>query len=1004
MKVDTGIFKGVSEGFELPGSVPQYSPSRYFKVDYMTLSIKPNLKDEKNNLENCQEKLDITTLTDLNQILLDIAEIKVNSVNLSGNNSNKINNKIKIDFNDGDKDNPDKLIITLSETIKKGTSLSLIINYSAGFDIDKKSLGKPRSGFHFINHDESHCSKSFQAWTQGEANESRYWFPCLDDPQVKFPREIHVTVPEDYIVISNGVKENVVEHFNGNNIKEKEWIWKESEPISTYLTSIVIGKFKNKTIQYRSNRNDESIRLEYYWSEEIEKRKYDPMLTYGDTPNFLKFFEKYLGVDYPYKKYSQVAVEDFDYGGMENASCTTLEGEVFHDENALPNYTFDDEVVIHELAHQWFGDLVTCKDWSHLWLNEGFATYFESLYLDKEYINNKSAKSSRDEFYYYLITSIIDVYMSETLQYKHPLVTKVYKHPDDLLDGHTYQKGGSILHMLRSEIGDENFSNSLKNYLTSYRNKSVETDDLRKVMEDESAISLEKFFDQWVYRKGHPVLDIDLVLSKDELKVIIKQINQSINNQNLIKKGILVNDPKAIEPLVDEQDVFEFPLEVKLYFADSEPKLFKLNINKNNYEHSIKLEKGYEQTLQFISIDPELKILKEISSYKVVDQVNEGSNKKFSSLLMLMKQLKHGETVVERIDAARLLKTESPSKDTINSIKDSIVNDPFYGVSLESINTITSYADLDKIIEEEIRTYAYRTIESFFVENKTKSVSLSLIEDKRIISSLISSFSQFKKFNNKKSLDLIKPFVNNPNWFIARSAIAAIGKIASNLTLKEKEKDKEKESSLTLQEKKEIIEFLKDIVNKERDDNKIEQKSFRNLLARGAINGLQNFASDQEEKIILDIANFLILCSSYGNDFLIRRDAIPALGDFLRYKIKDNDKDIERFNYLVFNHLKNVIKSTRFGLQTRACQALVKKLPETPDDEIIKILEILTWIAEHDPDGSVRREAEVSINQIRKKMKEWLEQPIQLESKIRQEREKLHEKIMEVRRNRLNLY
>ena len=771
------------------------------------------------------------------------------------------------------------------------------------------------------------------------------------------------------------------------------------------MTSIVIGKFKNKTIQYQRNGHDKSIPLEYYWSEEVERRNYDPMLTYGDTPNYLKFIEEYLGVNYPYEKYSQVAVEDFDYGGMENASCTTLEGEVFHDKNALPNYTFDDVVVIHELAHQWFGDLVTCKDWSHLWLNEGFATYFESLYLDKEYINNKKTKS-RDEFYYYVITSIFDVYISETLQYKRPIVTKVYKHPDDLLDGHTYQKGGSILHMLRSEIDDENFSNSLKNYLTFYRNKSVETDDLRKVMEDESGISLERFFDQWVYRKGHPVLDIDILLSKEDLKVVVKQINQSITNQNLTKQGILVNDPKAIEPLVDEQDLFEFPLEVKLYFADSEPKLFKLNINKNNYEHSIKLEKGYDETLQFISIDPELKILKEINLYKVTDQVNEDSNKKFSSLSMLMKQLKHGETVVERIDAARILQTESPSKDTINSIKDSIVSDPFYGVSLESINTITSYADSDKISEEDIRTYAYRMIESFFVENKTNSVSLSVIEDKKILSSLISSFSQFKKFHNKKSLDLVKPFVINPNWFIARSAITAIGKIVSNLALKEKEKKDDKELCLSLQEKKEIIEFLKDFVNKEKDDNKIEQKSFRNLLARGAINGLQNFASDPEEKIILDIANFLISCSSYGNDFLIRREAIPALGDFLRYKIKDkdNDKDIERFNYLVFNHLKNVIKSPRFGLQTRVCQALVKKLPEKLDDEIIKTLEILTWIAEHDTDGSVRREAEVSINQIRKGMKEWLEQPIQLESKIRQEREKLHEKIMEVRRNRLNLY
>ena len=151
------------------------------------------------------------TLTELNEIILDIAEIKVNSVDLSENvsdkNGNKINNNIKIlQFKDNDENIPDKLIITLLETIKKGMSLSIVINYSAGFDSENKSIDKPRSGFHFISHNKHNCSKSFQAWTQGQANESRYWFPCLDDPQVKFPREIHVTVPEEYIVISNGVK------------------------------------------------------------------------------------------------------------------------------------------------------------------------------------------------------------------------------------------------------------------------------------------------------------------------------------------------------------------------------------------------------------------------------------------------------------------------------------------------------------------------------------------------------------------------------------------------------------------------------------------------------------------------------------------------------------------------------------------------------------------------------------------------------------------------------
>ena len=551
--------------------------------------------------------------------------------------------------------------------------------------------------------------------------------------------------------------------------------------------------------------------------------------------------------------------------------------------------------------------------------------------------------------------------------------------------------------MLRSILGDDNFRQSLENYLTIYSNKSAETDDLRKVMEDISGISLEKFFDQWVYREGHPVIDVDLVLSKEELKVVVKQIDQTIN-QNLTKQEIIVNDPKAIEQLIDEKNVFEFQLEIKLYFSDTEPKLCKLNINENNYKQSIKLEKGYEQKLQYVAIDPELKILKIINLIKVkVD--DDKSAVKWNNLDMLTNQLKNGKNVVEKIYAARLLRKEVPSKNTIDVLIDMITNDSFYGISIQCLNTIVFYGTSTTITDEEIRSYTYKSLKSLFDKNKTNS-TLS-VGDQRVVSSLITAFSQFTKFHDKNSLDLVEPFINSPNWFIARSAIAAIGKITSKLPIKEKD---ESESKLTLQEKKNKIEYLKNIVNKERENNKIEQKSFRNFHASGAISGLQNFSNDDEEEIIKDIANFLVSCASYDNDYLIRTDAITTLGDFLRYKIKDKDKEIEKFNGIVFEQLQNVIKSSRFGLQTRACQALVTKLPEKPDDEIIKTLEILTLIAEHDTDGSVRREAEVSINQIRKRMKEWLEQPIQLESKIRQQRNELHEKIMEVRKNRLNLY
>lgn len=126
-----------------------------------------------------------------------------------------------------------------------------------------------------------------------------------------------------------------------------------------------MGTFVKKSDNY------DNIPLEYYWSKDIEDKHYDPMLTFSCTPEVMKFFIYYLDTHYPYNKYSQVAVEDFEYGGMENTSCTTLIDQYFHNKEVIPDYTSDTEVVRHELAHQWFGDLVTCRDWQHLWLNEG---------------------------------------------------------------------------------------------------------------------------------------------------------------------------------------------------------------------------------------------------------------------------------------------------------------------------------------------------------------------------------------------------------------------------------------------------------------------------------------------------------------------------------------------------------------------------------------------------------------------------------------------------------
>ena len=261
--------------------------------------------------------------------------------------------------------------------------------------------------------------------------------------------------------------------------------------------------------------------------------------------------------------------------------------------------------------------------------------------------------------------------------------------------------------------------------------------------------------------------------------------------------------------------------------------------------------------------------------------------------------------------------------------------------------------------------------------------------DPRIKTTVISAISSF---NTKESIDDdIQPLIYDENPYITGQAILSFGRITSQLA---------KDKKITLKQEKEKIEFLKSICKREFDPGR---SSFRNLRATNAISGLTSFSDDPNEDIILDIADFLIICSEYGKDYLIRRSSIPSLGSFLRYKIEEDGKKIDKFNEKIFEQLKNVTKSARWGLQTRACQAMIRKLPDKPDNKLMETADVLTWIAEHDPDGDVRREAEKSINTIRIRIHSWLQQPAGIDYKIRQQRDELHEKVLQSREARLRL-
>ena len=707
--------------FELPGSRPQYAPSLSFTITHMYLAIEPNLQECS---IICDQRLSVTVLQDTDVIELDAAELQIKSVS-AGN---------KLDFRSID----DKLAIKLGRTMKEGSKIELAISYAA----------KPRQGIYFVAPDKHYPNKHLEAWTQGEATQAKYWFPCIDHPQVKFSSEISIIVQAGFTAISNGRLQRIEQRG-----KKQVFHFAESNPHPAYLASVVVGKYAE--IKDGSN-------LQYYVPVD---RKQDAARSFDQTPKMIKFFEEYLGTKYPYEKYSQVAVQDFVYGGMENSSCTTLTLDTLHDKKAHLDFT-SDYLVSHELAHQWFGDLVTCRDWQHIWLNEGFATYCEALYWE--------VSRGIDEFQYYVMQTADDYFEEAGTRYMRPIVTKVYKHPDDLFDRHTYEKGGSVLHMLRHHVGDKHFRRSIKTYLERFSNGTAETDDLRKVFEQETGKSLQQFFDQWLFREGHPDLKANFAQEGDVVKIKLEQAQSG-------------------EP-------FEFALEVKLAFARAK-KMYAFRISEKESAFQIPVDGEVE----WFSIDPQFKVLKTLS----IKAPNE----------MLIRQLLDGETVIERVEAARSLKDKS-SDAVIDALKDAIMHDKFWGVAAEAAKTLGA-----------IRTnYAFDALK--------KCLEIKHPKARRAV---VKAMGDFRK---EETLELLKLVLqNDESYFVESEAATAIGRTRS----------------------RKAIPVLKKAAATD---------TFQNVVAQGAIAGLKEFPGDKE------IAGLLVEKSGYGNHHRIREAATFALGKF----------------------------------------------------------------------------------------------------------------------------
>ena len=491
----------------------QYIPDHDFDTRHIALDLRFDWDHEQlNGVETFVFK---PLLAGLRAIELDAAEMTITSVKTAPGSALKFQMNLPTQ----------KLRIELGRPYQPAEEITLVIDYHTNGP-QTKLAGLVGAALRFIKPTPEDPTKPKQIWSQGETEYNHYWFPCYDHPNDFFTSEITATVEKPFSVISNGKLLETKDNKDGT----RTFHWKIEQPHASYLTSIVVGEYVPIVSEYQGI----PIMTNVYPSEVKEGKAATARLT-----EMVKFFSEKTGLKYPYAKYAQTMARDFG-GGMENISATTQTDNMIHDARTeLDSNT--DGLQSHELAHQWFGDYVTCRDWSDIWLNESFATYFQAMWDEH--------KLGSDDFLYSDVKANQDAYLTAWKQgNRHPIVTKNYANPDAVFDTYAYPRGGAVLHMLRQTLGEENWWKAINYYLTKYANQPVETEQFRIAIEESTGQAMDWFFDEWLYKMGHPIFRVtqDYDPATKVLKLSVEQL-QAIDTTSQFPQVALFQTPVNIE-------------------------------------------------------------------------------------------------------------------------------------------------------------------------------------------------------------------------------------------------------------------------------------------------------------------------------------------------------------------------------------------------------------------------------------------------------------------------
>ena len=559
--------------------------------------------------------LDLNTLRPLSTIRLDAVNHEVTSVRgQQGDAKSAV-----LDF----ENTGEEILVHLPTRAAAGEAWRIEIDYS---------VSDPTTGLHFFGPSKASPKQPLTVWSHGEPISNRYWFPSQDHPVERQSSEMIATVPAGMECLSNGKLISREEIAGGEAGKQRvRFHWKQEKSHVSYLMTLVVGRFEVTREQWRGRP------VTYYVPPD---QAVDTARTFGRTVEMLDFFSDTFGIEYPWEKYAQVVVEQFTGGGMENTSATTLYRGVMHDKRAMLDST-PDRLIAHELGHQWWGDLVTCRNWSHLWLNEGFATYSEVLWYEH--------KLGRDEADYLLYSKSRSGRSGTALT--RPIVDRHYPSPRSMFDSRVYPKAGWVLHMLRHRVGDDAFFRALKRYGTVYAYQVAETGELRRTFERLLGHSLERFFFDWTERPGHPVL-------------LVSSSYDSASKQMRIE-------------LVQEQDsdAFQFPLTVS-FSVPGRSEAVRLDLVVSEKRQVVFVPVSSRPTL--VRVDPEYTLLAELKEKK--------------SRGWWVAQLKTAPRVPERL---RAVSHFAPSRNAADRklLIATLSGDAFYGVRVAAAKALGRVAD-----------------------------------------------------------------------------------------------------------------------------------------------------------------------------------------------------------------------------------------------------------------------------------------------------------------------